>query len=185
MSSTHVVMQEGGSTAELYRWYFDSPADAERFGVECAYEGSYRTSPVFPVGEVEHWSDLELHIKSVTSNLQPGSLAALGAYIDDALGLGYPEYETDFAVLHAGDGGEIFVNLWSCESDAEDNRVDLAADGQPSSEPIEVLRGMNPFAVDAYLTAVHLPLPAAVLNLCDTDRDAHVEALDDLGFPEE
>lgn len=42
----HLVVQEGGSTGEMYPHFFDSAADGEAFRVSCTEGGAYRTSQV-------------------------------------------------------------------------------------------------------------------------------------------
>jgi hypothetical protein len=44
-----LVLQEGGSTGELYPHIFDSPEDAQAYRQDCTVNGAYRTSPVVEV----------------------------------------------------------------------------------------------------------------------------------------
>lgn len=45
----YVVVQQGGSSCEMYVHSHDSEEDAENHRVDCARDGAYRTSPVIPV----------------------------------------------------------------------------------------------------------------------------------------
>ena len=47
--SAFVLVQEGGSSTELYLHGWDSQCEAERDRVDCTEQGSYRTSPVVEV----------------------------------------------------------------------------------------------------------------------------------------
>ena len=52
VNATHeafVVIQEGGSSEEIYIHASDSEADAEAFRVSCRDDGAYRTSDVIEV----------------------------------------------------------------------------------------------------------------------------------------
>lgn len=76
-----LVLQEGGSTGELYAHCFDSPEDAQSYRQDCTVNGAYRTSPVVEV---------------------PAALAATEAFIavlEDALrasaGLEYVDVDED------------------------------------------------------------------------------------------
>lgn len=48
MIGGYLVLQEGGTSEELYMVMFDSEEEAIEYRASCA-EGSYRTSPVIPV----------------------------------------------------------------------------------------------------------------------------------------
>ena len=45
----YCVVQEGGTSDELYLHSFDNVEDAEEHRHDCADSGSYRTSPVFSI----------------------------------------------------------------------------------------------------------------------------------------
>lgn len=45
----YLVIQEGGSSAELYPHLFDRRREAEVYRVACAKEGAYRTTPLIKV----------------------------------------------------------------------------------------------------------------------------------------
>ena len=45
----YVIVQQGGSSCELYVHSHDSEEDAENDRIDCARDGAYRTSPVIPI----------------------------------------------------------------------------------------------------------------------------------------
>lgn len=74
LKPVYAIVQEGGSTGEMYLHGYDTRAQADEARAGCADEGSYRTSPV-----------VEL----------PGELASYGSAFEAILvastQLGYPE----------------------------------------------------------------------------------------------
>lgn len=48
-AAVYVLIQEGGSSSELYVHSHDTLADADADRESCASNGAYRTSPAFPV----------------------------------------------------------------------------------------------------------------------------------------
>lgn len=66
-----LVVQEGGSSTELYLHSFNTPEDAQAYRTECDEEAGYRTSPVLeaPEGIEKYLSNIEEVLRSL-SNLE-------------------------------------------------------------------------------------------------------------------
>lgn len=80
-TANHVfgVVQEGGSSTELYFSLHDTRAEADAFRQDCAENGSYRTSPVIP---------LPAHLAE-----DPDAINAFAAVLMATTRIDYPEVD--------------------------------------------------------------------------------------------
>lgn len=83
----YVVIQEGGSSDELYVNAYDDQASADAFRVDCTSDGSYRTSPVIqaPRSLVDHPEFLDV-AKSLARSVLELDYVDVDEEADDAAG---------------------------------------------------------------------------------------------------